>query len=184
MKKELVALIVANMLASLGSGLVGPIYYQYSQNLSLDYLSLTNVFGTFWIVVALSEIAFGYISDFVDKRIIICLGGFLASLATFSYTLVKSLPALYTVEILLAVASAMQFPALSSYLSKIVEEDKKGRSFALIDSTSTLFYGLATILSGIVLTFFSLEFLLTLSSLLQASWAFMLRERLEKIKSF
>ncbi len=179
MKRELVALIIANMLASLGSGLVGPIYYQYSQNLSLDYLSLTNIFGTFWIVVALSEIAFGYISDLIDKKILICLGSGLASLATLSYMLVKSLPQLFAVEIILAVASAMQFPALSSYLSKISEENKRGRSFALIDSTSTLFYGLATILSGIILTFFSLEVLLTISSALQASWAFILHRRIE-----
>jgi MFS family permease len=93
--------------------------------------------------------------------------------------LVKSLPQLFAVEVLLAVASAMQFPALTSYLSKISEENKRGRSFALIDSTSTLFYGLATILSGIMLTFFSLEALLAISSALQASWAFIMHRRIE-----
>lgn len=179
MKRELVALIIANTLASLGSGLVGPIYYQYSQNLSLDYLSLTSVFGTFWVVVALSEIAFGYISDLIDKKVLICLGGGLASLATLSYMLVNSLAQLYFVEVLLGVASAMQLPAVNSYLSKISEENKRGRSFALLDSTSTLFYGLATILSGIVLTYLSLEILLTLSSALQASWTFVLHKRIE-----
>jgi MFS family permease len=181
MKRELVALIIANILASLGSGLVGPIYYQYSQNLSLDYLSITNLFGTFWIVVAISEIIFGYISDVIDKKVLICLGGALASLATLSYLFIKSLYQLYAAEMLLAIASAMQFPALNSYLSKIAEENKRGRSFALIDSTSTLFYGLATILSGILVTFFSLELLLTLSSLLQASWIFVAHKRMESL---
>jgi len=179
MKKEFVALIIANMLASLGSGLVGPIYYQYSQNLSLDYVSLTNVFGTFWIVLALSEIAFGYISDLIDKRILICLGGVIASVATFSYLLVDSIFSLYAVEIMLGIASAMQMPAFNSYLSKISEENKRGRTFALVDSTSTLVYGIASIASGLIIMFFSMEVLLALASMLQASWAVLLGRRMK-----
>jgi MFS family permease len=172
MKKELVVILLANILSAIGMGIFAPIYLLYYQKIG-NYSEIATAFGIFWIVLAFLEIPFGYLSDKFGKKYFIVLGGILTSLISFSFIFVQSAFELYLLEFLSGVATSMQTPAVQSLISEVAPKNKRGRVFSIFNSSANFTYGLASIFSGIFIGVFGLTSIFILSSLFQISSAFL-----------
>ncbi|MEM7825734.1 MAG: MFS transporter [Candidatus Aenigmatarchaeota archaeon] len=166
MKKELLVLMLANILSSVGMGIFAPIYLLYYQKIG-SYTEITTAFGIFWVVLALLEVPFGYLSDKFGKKIFIILGGILTSLISLSYVFIKTSFELYFLEFLSGIATSMQTPAIQSLISEISPKKNKGKIFGLFNSSFNLSYGLASIISGIFVGVFGLNSIFFISSFFQ-----------------
>jgi len=167
MRKELLVIILANILSAIGMGIFGPVYALFFQNISGNYLELSTAFGIFWLAVALLELPFGYLSDRFGKRRFIILGGIFSSLTSLLYLFVRSTSHLYLVEGLSGAATSMQTPAINSLISESSSKKNRGRTFGLFNSSINFSYGLASILSGVFVSIFGLSSIFIISSTFQ-----------------
>lgn len=166
MRKELIVVMLASILSSIGMGIFAPVYLLFYQKIG-SYGEITAAFGIFWIAVALLEAPFGYLSDKFGKKLFIVLGGILTSLVSLSYTLVKTASELYLLEFLSGTATSMQTPAIQSLISEITPKKKKGKIFGIFNSSVNLTYGIASLFSGIFIGIFGPNSVFILSSFFQ-----------------
>jgi MFS family permease len=171
MRKELLVAMLASILSSIGTGIFAPIYLLYYQKIG-NYAEVTTAFGIFWIVLALLEAPFGNLSDKFGKKLFIVLGGILTSLTSISYIFITTLFELYLLEFISGVATSMQTPAIQSLISEAAPRKKKGKVFGLFNSSINFTYGIASILSGILIGVFGLNSIFIISSLFQISSTF------------
>ena len=171
MRKELLVVMLASILSSIGAGIFAPIYLFYYQRIG-NYVEITTAFGIFWIVLALLEAPFGHLSDKFGKKIFILLGSILTSLTSISYIFIKTTPELYLLEFISGAATSMQTPAIQSLISEVAPRKKRGKDFGLFNSSVNFTYGIASILSGILIGVFGFNSIFILSSLFQLSSAF------------
>ncbi|MGC8812455.1 MAG: MFS transporter [Candidatus Aenigmatarchaeota archaeon] len=172
MKKELLVIMLANILSAIGMGIFAPVYLLYYQKIG-NYSEIATAFGIFWIVLALLEVPFGYLSDRFGKKYFIVIGGILTSLVSFCFIFVKSAFELYFLEFLSGMATSMQTPAVQSLISEVAPRDKRGKFFGLFNSSTNFTYGLASIVSGIFIGVFGLTSIFIISSFFQISSVFL-----------
>ncbi|MEM7821254.1 MAG: MFS transporter [Candidatus Aenigmatarchaeota archaeon] len=166
MKKELLVVMLASILSSIGAGIFGPVYLLYYQKIG-GYSEISMAFGIFWIALALMEIPFGYLSDRFDRKIFIIIGGILTSFVSLFYIFIKTVFELYLLEFLSGVATSIQKPSLQSLISEMASKKERGKIFGLFSSTVNLSYGVASLLSGILIGIFGISSIFIVSSLFQ-----------------
>jgi MFS family permease len=171
MRKDLLVVMLASILSSIGMGIFAPIYLLYYQKIG-NYMEVTTAFGIFWIVLALLEAPFGHLSDKFGKRFFIVLGGILTSLVSVSYIFINTALELYFLEFVSGVATSMQTPAIQSIISEVAPKKNKGKIFGLFNSSANFSYGLASVLSGIIIGVFGINSIFVISSLFQISSTF------------
>lgn len=171
MKKELVVVMLVSILSSVAMGIFAPIYLLFYQKIG-NYTEITAAFGVFWIVLALLEAPFGYLSDKLGKKIFIVLGGILTSFVSLSYMIIKTTFELYILEFLSGMATSMQSPAIQSLISEISPKKNKGKIFGLFNSSVNFTYGIASMVSGVLIGILGLNSIFIVSSVFQLASTF------------
>jgi MFS family permease len=181
MRREIYFLVLVQILVALSMGIVGPIYSIYFEKISGSLKDVGIIIGIYWIIVGLLEIPFGILSDKIGKWKIFVIGGILVSTSIFLYPFVSNFYQILVAEIIGAIGYSMQVPAFYALLAEVTRKEKRGLEVGLIDSSWNVVYGIASILSGLLIATFGFSLIFTLASFLHFSSSMIVGRKMKEI---
>ena len=181
MRRELYLLLVVQILIALSMGIIGPIYSIYFEKISGSLRDVGLLIGAYWIIVGLLEVPFGLLSDRIGKKKVFMIGGILVSLSILLYPIVSNFEEALIAEVIGAIGYSMQMPAFYSLLAELTRKERRGLEVGLVDSSWNLFYGLASIISGILVATFGFSLIFSLASLLYLSSSILIGGKMREI---
>ncbi len=182
MRRELYLLVVVQILVASSMGIVGPIYSIYFERISGNLKDVGLLVGVYWIIVGLLEVPFGMLSDRIGKKKVFTIGGMLVSLSILLYSMVSNFKEALIVEMMGAVGYSMQMPAFYSLMAEVTRKEKRGLEVGLVDSSWNLFYGLASIISGILVVTFGFSLIFSLASFLYFGSSILIGGKMREIR--
>jgi len=179
MRRNLYLIAIVQILVALSMGIVGPVYAIYFEKISGDLKDVGIIIGIYWIIVGILEIPFGILSDKVGKGKIFAIGGVLISISIFLYPLVSDLHQILIAQIIGAIGYSMQMPAFYALLADMTRKEKRGLEVGLVDSSWNIFYGIASIVSGILTSVFGYSFIFTIAGTLHLTSSIFVSKRIK-----
>jgi len=156
LNKQTKALLFADVTWFFGEGMLGPLFAVFTQRIGGDVLNITGAWATYLIVTGLLIVIIGKISDkIIDKEKLVFYGYVLNAVLTFCYLLVGSPFQLLLLQAGLGVAAAMATPTWDALYSKYENKETDGFTWGLADGISQLSTGLAIIIGGFIVVYFS-----------------------------
>jgi MFS family permease len=162
-------------------GIVGPVYAIYFEKISGSLKDVGIIIGIYWIIVGILEIPFGILSDKIGKGKIFAIGGILVSTSIFLYPFVSNFYQILVAQIIGAIGYSMQVPAFYSLLADITRKERRGLEVGLIDSSWNVFYGIASIFSGMLITVFGFSLIFSLASILHFVSSVVIIKRMKEV---
>jgi len=168
LNKKIKALLYASNLWYFGEGMLGPLFAVFTAKIGGNILDITWAWATYLIVAGVLVMVVGQISDRFSKEKIMLIGYGLNTVFTFSYLLVSAPLHLFIVQAGLGVAAALAIPTWSA-LYDVHYENKRheGLVWGLADGQAKIATGLAIIIGGLIVNFFSFKLLFVLMGLIQ-----------------
>jgi MFS family permease len=181
MRRELYLIVLVQILVALSMGIVGPIYSIYFEKISGSLRDVGIIIGIYWIIVGLLEIPFGILSDKIGKGKIFAIGGMLVSTSIFLYPIVSNFYQILVAEIIGAIGYSMQMPAFYALLAEMTRKKRRGLEVGLIDSSWNVFYGIASIVSGMLITVFGFSLIFSLAGVLHFASSVVISKRTKEV---
>jgi len=168
LNKNTKALLFADVTWFFGEGMLGPLFAVFTQRIGGDVLNITGAWATYLIVTGILIILIGKISDkIIDKKKLVFYGYVLNAVLTFGYLLVSNPFQLLMLQAGLGVAAAMATPTWDALYSEYENKNKDGFTWGLSDGISQLSTGLAIIIGGLVVVYFSFAALFIIMGIIQ-----------------
>jgi MFS family permease len=180
MRRNLYLLALAQILVAISMGIIGPVYAIYFEKISGSLKDVGIIVGIYWIVVGILEIPFGILSDKLGRKKVFTIGGILVSFSILLYPFVSNFYQILFAEIIGAVGYSMQIPSFYSLLAEFTKRERRGLEMGLIDSSWNIFYGLASIVSGMVLITFGFSLIFSLAGLLHFASSLVISKRMKE----
>ena len=165
-KKEKILLIGSN-LWFLGEGMLGPLFAIFGQRVGGDIMDLSWAYALYFITVGLLVIFIGKVSDKLSKEKFLVLGYLLNTLFTFSYLMVSSTLHLFLVQIGLGISAALTIPTWYSLYAKYEDKKHGGVTWGLVAGNDRIMMGIAMMVGGVIVTYFSFNALFITMGLVQ-----------------
>jgi DHA1 family multidrug resistance protein-like MFS transporter len=181
MRRELYLIVLVQILVALSMGIVGPIYSIYFEKISGSLKDVGIIIGTYWIIVGLLEIPFGMLSDKIEKRKIFAIGGILVSTSIFLYPIISNFYQILVAEIIGAIGYSMQMPAFYALLAEMTRKKRRGLEVGLIDSSWNVVYGIACMVSGLLVATFGFSLIFSLASFLHFSSSMIVGRKIKEV---
>jgi MFS family permease len=166
MRRNLYLIALAQILVAISMGIIGPVYAIYFEKISGSLKDVGIILGIYWIIVGILEIPFGILSDKIGKKKVFTIGGILVSFSIFLYPFVSNFYQILLAEIIGAVGYSMQMPSFYSLLADSTKRERRGLEMGLIDSSWNIFYGVASIVSGMLVMTFGFSLIFSLAGFL------------------
>jgi MFS family permease len=158
-KKERILLYGSN-LWYFGEGMFGPLFAIFSQKIGGNILDITWAWATYLIICGILVIIFGKISDHkVSKSKLMVAGYALNAVFTFCYLFVDSQLGLFIVQAGLGAAAALAIPTWEALYAKYEDKRHDGYTWGLAGGQAQIATGLAIILGGLLVNYFSFQVL-------------------------
>ncbi len=168
LNKNTKVLLFADVTWFFGEGMLGPLFAVFTQRIGGDILNIAGAWATYLIVTGLLIVFIGKISDkIVDKEKLVFYGYILNAVLTFGYLLVSNPFQLLMLQAGLGVAAAMATPTWDALYSKYENKETDGFTWGLADGISQLSTGLAIIIGGLVVVYFSFTALFIIMGVIQ-----------------
>jgi len=152
----------------LGEGMLGPLFAVFAEKIRGNILDITWAWAIYLVTTGILVIIIGKISDKkLSKEKLLVAGYFLNALFTFSYLLVSSPKHLFLVQIGLGVAAALTIPTWSALYSKYEHKEHSGYVWGLAWGTAQIITGIAIIIGGFIVNFFSFSALFITMGIIQ-----------------
>lgn len=167
MNKYLKILLAGSYTWYFGAGLLGPLYTVFAQKIGGDILEITGAYALFLIVMGTLSIFVGRISDHHSKKNLMMFGYLLNAATTFGYLLVDNPLKLFIVQALFGVAVALATPTWDSLFSVHLEKKHIGWEWGLSDGGPNVIMGVALVIGGLIVTYFSFQTLFIVMGVIQ-----------------
>ena len=139
-----------------GQGLLGPLFAVFAQKIGGNVLEISWAWAIYLMVAGSLTMVFGKFSDGnLSKKKLMLLGYILNTVFTFSYLFVSSPLHLLLVQIGLGVAYAMAEPTWDALYSRYQDKKQRGYEWGLAAGGSQLFSGIAVVIGGFIVVYFS-----------------------------
>jgi MFS family permease len=181
MRRNLYLIALAQILVAISMGIIGPVYAIYFEKISGNLKDVGIILGIYWIVVGILEIPFGILSDKIGKKKVFTIGGILVSFSIFLYPFVSNFYQILFAEIIGAVGYSMQMPSFYSLLAEATKRGRRGLEIGLIDSSWNIFYGVASIVSGMVVMTFGFSLIFSLAGFLHFISSVVISKRMKEV---
>lgn len=167
-KAESILLWSANLQA-LGSGLLGPLYAVFAQDVGGDVFELSWVYALYLATVGFGMVCFGRVADRYGHEYFSIVGLAVMSLATFSYLLVSTMTGLLLVQIVMGLGMAVQGPSWSALYDRHSGDGANdGYVWGLSYGLWYVFQGISILVGGYVASRYSFELLFVVLGSLMA----------------
>lgn len=168
MRREEKILLNADNLWYAGEGMLGPLFAVFSQRIGGNILDITWAWATYLVVTGIFAMVFGQISDKPGRTEKLLVGGYaLNAILTFCYLFVSSPFQLLLVQAGLGIAVAMATPTWNVLYSKYRDTRHSGYVWGLADGTASIVTGLAFVVGGLIVNYFSFPILFVVMGMIQ-----------------
>lgn len=139
-----------------GEGMLGPIFAVFTEKVGGNILDVSWIWAIYLLVTGVFTVLVGKISDqYVAKEKLMISGYALNALFTFAYLLVSSPGVLLLVQAGLGIAAALATPTWDALYSDHEHSSTAGYLWGLAGGQAQLLTGIAVLLGGFILTYFS-----------------------------
>lgn len=153
-KKEKI-LIYSSGLWYLGEGMLGPLFAIFGERIGGSILDITWAWAIYLIIVGILTIFIGNYSDKIGKERLMIVGYALNAFFTFAYLFVSSPIHLLFVQAGLGFAAALAIPTWLSLFAKYEDKKRDGFTWGLGTGVDRIVMGIAIVLGGLIVTYFS-----------------------------
>lgn len=169
MNQKVKILLYSNNIWMLGEGMLGPLFAIFAQRIGGSILDISWAWAIYLVVTGILVILIGRFSDIgiFKKEEIMIVGYIINAIFTFGYLLVDKPVHLFLVQAGLGIAAALTIPTWSALYAK--HEDKKhdGYIWGLASGEAEILRGLAIIIGGLIISYFSFAFLFITMGIIQ-----------------
>lgn len=167
-------LLVADTIWFFGEGMLGPLFAVFAERIGGDIFDITWAWATYLIVTGGLIMLIGKISDkkALKKEHLVTIGYILNAVFTFGYLLVSAPIHLFIVQIGLGISAALATPTWNALYAKHEDSGRTGLEWGLADGAAQIFSGIAIILGGIIVGYFSFDLLFIVMGSVQVVAAF------------
>jgi MFS family permease len=155
-----------------GAGLLGPLFAIFAERIGGNVLDITSAWAIYMIVTGLLTMVVGRIGDKVGHQRLVITGYTLTTIFTFSYLLVSEPIHLFLVQGGLGVALALSNPTWAALYDKYSDDSHDGYIWGSAMGQGNIATGIAALLGGLIVTYFSFEALFVLMTIMHASATF------------
>jgi len=159
MNKKEKTLLYGSNIWNFADGMLGPLFAVFAERIGGNILDISWAWATYLIVTGVFVIIIGKYSDRHSKEKIMIAGYALTAVFTFSYLLVQSPAHLFLVQAGLGIALALCNPTWYALYDRNSSNRSGGYIWGLADGEAKIMTGLAIILGGLIVNFFSFEML-------------------------
>lgn len=169
MDKRAKILLYSSNMWFLGEGMLGPLFAVFTERIGGDIFDITWAWATYLIATGIFYILVGKTTDkYFNKTRTMVLGFTLNTLFTFSYLFVSSSWHLFIIQIGLGLASAMATPTWYALYAKYEDKKHDGLQWGLAGGEANIITGIAVIMGGLVVSYFSFTTLFIIMGVIQA----------------
>lgn len=169
-KKETKILLYASNLWYLGEGMLGPLFAVFAERLGGSILDITWAWATYLIMMGALMIIVGRFSDgYTSKARLMVVGYAINALFTFGYLIVDTPMQLFLVQAGLGLAAALAQPTWLALYSKYEDHKHEGLTWGLAQGEGQLITGIAIIMGGLIVNYFSFTALFIIMGCIQVA---------------
>lgn len=140
---------------SFSQGMLGPLFTVFAQKIGGSIFDIAWAWGIYLIVTGVVVILVGKFSDHHSKEYLMIVGYVLTAVLTFLYLLVKTPAQLFLVQAGLGLGLAMATPTWFALFEKYSTRKTDGAMWGLADGGDKISMGIAIILGGFLVKWFS-----------------------------
>ncbi|MBI2102931.1 MFS transporter [Candidatus Woesearchaeota archaeon] len=189
MNKNIRILLYGANLWYFGAGMLGPLFAIFTERIGGDILDVAWAWATYLFITGILYIVIGKMTDDRDnKEKIMVLGYFLNAFFTFGYLFVSSPWHLFVVQAGLGVAEALATPTWNALYAKHGNKRQEGLQWGLAGGQGQIITGIALVIGGLLVNYFSftalfltMGILLTLAAFYQAQILRIARKQIKSI---
>ncbi|HLD85225.1 MAG TPA: MFS transporter [archaeon] len=153
-------LLYSSNLWYLSAGMLGPLIAVFTEQVGGSLLDISWAWAIYLIFTGLFIIITGKISDkILGKEKLLILGYWLSAVFTFSYLLVNSTLDLFVVQAGFGIATALATPTWDALYAKYEDKKHDGYTWGLATGEATIINGIAVVIGGLIVTYFSFNYL-------------------------
>jgi MFS family permease len=157
-----------------GEGLLGPLLAVFTEKIGGDILDISWAWAIFLIATGVCYIITGRLinSKSMKTKVILMITGYgLNAVFTFCYLFVSNPEQLFIVQACLGVSEAIGSPTWDSLYAKSLNETNDGYAWGLAGGQSQIVTGIAILIGGSIIYYFSFQLLFIFMGLIQVAAA-------------
>ncbi|MDI6807024.1 MAG: MFS transporter [Candidatus Aenigmarchaeota archaeon] len=171
---------LASSIGSFASGLLGPFYVVYVQQIGGSIQNLGIAFGLLIIAQSFASYFVGKYSDVFGRKPFLIVSGYVASAIILTYTLIRTVLELYVLQIFFGITNAIYMTVSIAFLGDATEMGKRGLQIGKYRTVVGVFAGFSMIIGGMVIGKFGFQIIFYVVSLfffIATSLLFLIKER-------
>ncbi len=186
MKREIKILLFCSLLNGFAYTLFSPLYAIFVQHLDTDIFVISSSWSVYVFIQGVIMIIFGKIEDyFKNKRFLVVFGYFLLAFGALGFTFVKTIPQLYVVQIINAIAYGILLPAWKASYSLLEDKGKESLEWSLLDGGNLVLASFSALVGGYIVShwgFSTLFYIIFVLQLMSALYSINLFRRMKHKK--
>ena len=160
MNRIIKMMILADATWYFGEGMLGPLFAIFTERIGGNILDVSWAWSIYLIVSGILIILVGKISDkIIGHEKLLFIGYALNALLTFGYLAVDNMWQLSLIQVGLGIATALATPTWDAIYSKNQDTKIAGLEWGLADGSSELLSGIAILIGGFLVAYFSFNVL-------------------------
>ncbi len=160
-------LLIGSSIWLLGEGMLGPLFAVFAAEIGGDVLQISWAWATYLIITGIFSMIIGELSDGGDKARVMIFGYALNALFTFGYLFVETPLHLFIVQAGLGLASALATPTWNALYAEEENPKHSGFVWGIADGDFRFVTGIAILLGGAIVNYFSFRALFVTMGTLQ-----------------
>lgn len=179
--KNYQVLLAAETIFSLSSGILGPVFAIYIQNIGGEnILNVGWAFLLFAIITGLTAIMGGKLSDKHGKRKLLLLGAALAIPVPFLYIFVTDIFQVFALQIINGLSSGIVWPAWATMLAEATQKDKRATQYGYYAAVESIVPGISTMIASAIVHFFGFQMMFLVMGIISI-FGFLILLRLNEV---
>lgn len=179
-KKNLKILTLSRSLLALATGLFGPFYILFINDIGNSIENFGIAVGLMVLAGGIFSLFAGKLSDKIGRKPFLIIGGFASAVIVFLYTIIDTTWQLYLLQIFNGIIAAGFETTEGIYLTDIINQSKRGEEMGRYDGVVDIFEALAIIAGGFLVGRFGFEiifYIVAFISLISTFVMFGLKEK-------
>ncbi|MNI17401.1 Tetracycline resistance protein, class B [compost metagenome] len=159
-------MMISQSMMTLGAGLVFPFYLIFIKEIGGDFTQYGIAYGLFTLCSAYANWWIGKTSDRYGRKAFLLLGAWGTALLFLLFPIATSIWQVYVLQMVMGVFGAIQKTCEKAMIADITEEGKRGEQIGRYHVGISIFSGLAVMIGGFLIDFFTLDIMFYLGSMI------------------
>jgi MFS family permease len=167
-------LIISQSVALLGSSLVFPFYLIFIKEVGASFTQFGLSYGLFTLSSAIVHKWIGRGTDRWGRKLFLIVSAWGMALVFLLFPMVSDVKQLYVLQVFMGILGAMQKTGEKAIVADFTDGQERGRLIGDYHFWSSIFAGVAIILGGVLIDFFTLEVIFYIGSVIMLVSGFLM----------